>query len=101
MKNKILNEIEKSNKLVNFGFSYINKIFIENDWNLSKNTYSEIVYSKKYATQDEFIIKVYHNTIDVYIPLKNKNTIYKTTFCSYFDASEYIELHLNSYEENI
>ena len=100
MKNYILSEIENKNKIINFGFSYINKIFIDNDWNLSKNTYNEIIYSKKNTSHDEFVIKVNEKTIDVYIPLKNKNIIYKTTFSSYFDASEYIELHLDSYLDN-
>lgn len=100
MKTDIFNELEKNNKIANVGFSHIHQLFIEYDWNLSKNTYNEIIYSKKYLTQDEFIIKVNDKTIDIYVPLKNKNVLYRTSFYGYFDASEYLELHLNSYEDN-
>lgn len=96
----IIGEEENNEKIINHGFSHINEIFIKYNWKLVKNTFSEIIYKKDISMIEEFIIKVRNKLIEVYIPFKT-NIIYKTNFKSYYDASEFIELHLKVYEDVI
>ena len=100
MKNIVNGEIKKENEPINIGFKQINELFKEYNWKLTKNSYSEIIYTKIISSikKDEFIININEKNIDIYIPIKNKNTLYKTDFLNYFDASEYIEIHLKAYE---
>lgn len=94
-------EKEQNTKLINNGFSYINEKFLNHDWNLIKNTFSEIIYKKDTSDMDEFIIKINEKNIEIYIPFKNNNVTYKTIFSNYFDASEFLELHINVYNETL
>ena len=43
---------------------------------------------------------VTQNKICVSVPIKNSRFQYKTNFNSYFNACEYIEMHLIIFEEN-
>jgi hypothetical protein len=104
MKNIVNGEIKKDTELINIGFKQINELFKEYNWKLTVNLFSEIIYTKIISStkKDEFIININEKNIDIFIPIKNKNILFKTEFLNYFDASEYIESHLKSYEnENI
>ena len=44
------------------------------------------------------MIRILEKTIDILVPLRNTNVLYKTTFKDYFTASEYLIMHLENYE---
>ena len=100
MKNIVNGEIKKDIEVMNIGFKQINELFKKYNWKLTVNTFSEIIYTKIISCKkkDEFIINVNEKNIDIFIPIKNKNILFKNEFTNYFDASEYIETHLNMYE---
>lgn len=99
MKDVIIEE-DSDVKMINHGFSHINEVFNKYNWILIKNTYSEIIYKRDFAMIDEFIIKIKNKHIEVYIPFKT-NIIYKTIFKNYYDASEFLELHIKVYDDLI
>ena len=89
------NEFELSNK----GFSSVHSEFVMNGWNLKKNQKDLLIYGKDEYPCDEFIIKVTPTNILVTVPITNTNYMYTTTFNNYFNACDYILLHLKTIED--
>lgn len=84
-------------EISNKGFDDVHQKFIKYNWILTRNKKTEIVYENR-KTQDEFMIRILEKTIDILVPLRNTNVLYKTTFKDYFTASEYLIMHLENYE---
>lgn len=70
--------------------------FQEHSWQFTKTNDNSCRFSKK---TKEFQINVLGNAIEVLVPLKESDSLYKTNFDNYFSASEYLMEHLN-YQEN-
>ena len=87
-------------ELINKGFSMVHEEFIKQGWFLKKNEINSIIYKKDEYPSDDFTIKVSSNNILVSVPLSNSNYFYKASFNNYFEACEYLSLHLTSLERN-
>ena len=86
-------------ELANQDLSDTHKHFTHYKWILIKNTFNEVIYKKNIYDLDEFIIKIYKNNIDLYIPFKDNN-IFKTSFDNFYDANKFLLFHLKYYEFN-
>lgn len=85
-----------------------NKIFLDNHlyftnngWKLKENTKNDIIYNHPNYPTDEFKVNITNKYIKVTIPVLGANYAYSTTFNSYYQASEYLKLHLNYYMDKI
>ena len=76
--------------------SEITPTFQKHSWQLTKTDDYRCRFSKK---TKEFQINILGETIEVLVPLKDSESLYKTNFDNYFSASEYLMEHLN-YQEN-
>lgn len=88
------NEFELSNK----GFSSVHSEFTGNGWKLNKNQKDILIYGKDEYPCDEFIIKVTPSNILVTVPITTTNYMYTTSFNNYFQACDYLSLHLKNVE---
>ena len=82
--------------------------FLSKHWQLVTNKVDHLVFKKENNNYDYFEIKIDvqdNNTnnnstrISVSIPLRNSQYQYGTHFNNYFDATEFIEQHLQNYED--
>lgn len=87
-------------ELINKGFSIVHEEFVKQGWFLKKNKINSIIYKKDEYPSDDFTIKVNSNNISVSVPLSNSNYFYKASFNNYFQACEYLSLHLKNLERN-
>ena len=98
--------------------------FLSKHWQLVTNKVDHLVFKKENNNYDYFEIKIEYSTsvpysgsvttrsaqshsldtqdstrINVSIPLRNSQYQYGTHFNNYFDATEFIEQHLQNYED--
>lgn len=73
-------------KMLGFGYHYV------------INSMDHILFQKKGNDYDFFEIRVSNDKIFVSVPIKKSRFQYKTHFSSYFEASEYVEMQLNHFE---
>ena len=73
-------------KMLGFGYQYV------------VNSMDHILFQKKGNDYDFFEIRISNDKIFVSVPIKKSRFQYKTHFLSYFDASEYVEMQLNNFE---
>ena len=80
--------------------------FLSKHWQLVTNKANHIIFKKENNNYDYFEIKIdtqnnINNStrINVSIPLRNSQYQYGTHFNNYFDATEFIEQHLQNYED--
>jgi hypothetical protein len=74
--------------------------FLSKHWQLVTNKVDHIVFKKENNNYDYFEIKIDtqdSTRISVSIPLRNSQYRYGTHFNNYFDATEFIEQHLQNY----
>ena len=83
----------------NKGFMILEEKFIEFGYHYVINSMDHILYQKKSNDYDFFEIRISNNKLFVSVPIKKSNFQYKTHFTSYFEASEYIEMHLLDFEK--
>lgn len=62
------------------------------------NETNEYIFSKEPTNLDEVRIRLLNNQIVVAVPIFKSNYLYATKFTSYFKACEFIETHINTYE---
>jgi hypothetical protein len=84
-------------ELKNKGFLLLDSLFKENGWHMTKNEMDLIEYTKLGDETNFFQIKVNQRNIHVSVPIKNSPYQYKTSFDSYFDASDYVEKRFNDF----
>jgi len=70
--------------------------FQEHSWRFTKMDDQNCRFSKN---TKEFQISLLDNAIEVLVPLKDSESLYRTNFDNYFLATEYLMEHLN-YHEN-
>jgi len=85
---------ESSEKLINRGFSLLEKAFKTRGWQIVKNDFEHIIYAKPEFETEHFEIRLTKTEVHISVPVKNSKYQYSTSFNNYFDASEYIEQHL-------
>lgn len=73
-------------KMLGFGYQYV------------VNSMDHLLFQKKGNDYDFFEIRVSNDKIFVSVPIKKSRFQYKTHFSSYFEASEYVEMQLNNFE---
>ena len=82
--------------------------FLSKHWQLVTNKVDHLVFKKENNNYDYFEIKIdtqdnnannISTRISVSIPLRNSQYQYGTHFNNYFDATEFIEQHLQNYED--
>ena len=80
--------------------------FLSKHWQLVTNKVDHVVFKKENNNYDYFEIKIdtqensnSSTRISVSIPLRNSQYQYGTHFNNYFDATEFIEQHLQNYED--
>ena len=80
--------------------------FLSKHWQLVTNKTDHLVFKKENNNYDYFEIKIdaqensnSSTRINVSIPLRNSQYQYGTHFNNYFDATEFIEQHLQNYED--
>ena len=83
----------------NIGFKPVHEEFLSKGWCLTNNNKQHLVYTSSANQYDEFIIKVEEKCIIVSVPMPNSNIQYRTSLPNYFEACEYITLHLNNFME--
>ena len=83
--------------LKNKGFLMLDSLFKEHGWHIVNNDFNWITWSRKCFETEFFEVKLDNSTIYVSIPLKNSIFQYRTTFKSYFFATEYIEERFKEY----
>jgi hypothetical protein len=69
--------------------------FDQYGWNMG-NEEQSYLFTKR---TKQFCINVNKSSIDITIPLKDSPELYRTSFDNYYDASEYILMHLD-YQEH-
>lgn len=70
--------------------------FQKHAWDFTRTNENSCRFSKK---TKEFKVSIGENEIEVLVPLKDSESLYKTNFTDYYNASEYLLQHLN-YQEN-
>ena len=86
-----------NSEIKNKGFAILDAIFKQNGWNLIKNEFSWICYTKFGDETSYFDIKIAPDKIIASVPIKNSSYQYVTQFKGYFEASEYVEQKLFDY----
>ena len=94
MNETILKEIVPKNK----AFRILDNEFKKYGWKLSINELHLLVYLKPHP-YDEFIICVNETDIDVSVPIPHGKCAYRTTLQGYFQACEFIQMHLEAYHK--
>jgi len=99
-----MNEIQQENicgEPKNKGFKPIHDLFIKNNFELTRNEETELVYSNKKNQYDEFLIRVELDQIVTSVPIINSNVAFRSIHKNYWDTSEFLQLHLENYINNI
>jgi hypothetical protein len=84
----------------NKGFNVIHNKFLENNFELIRNEDTELVYSNKNNQYDEFLIRVDVKQIVISVPITNSNFSFRSTHENYWNASEFLQMHLENYVNN-
>ena len=84
-------------KCKNISFVCLEQEFAKHNWSLQINELDHIVFKSPISDYDYYEIYVDKSKINVSIPLKNSTNKYKTSFNSYFQACEYIEMQFNDF----
>lgn len=84
---------------MNIGLSQIDSILESRGWKRQQDDGSEYRYKKDLTTQDEYVIRLTDKHIVIAVPLPNSEFLFATKFNSYFQAAEFIEMHLDLDEE--
>jgi|TARA_Y100000768_G_C23927525_1_gene658315 hypothetical protein len=84
----------------NKGFKIVHDKFLENNFELTRNEDRALVYSNKNNQYDEFQIRVDMDQIVLSIPIINSNYSFRSTHKNYWDASEFLQMHLENYIKN-
>jgi len=87
----------ENSKCKNKSFSILENEFTERQWTLQKNELDHIIFKSPNSDYDYFEIKIDKTTIYVTVPLKNSRINYTTQFKSYYQASEFAEMHLKDF----
>lgn len=85
------------NDIVNKGFSILDTMFKENDWNIVINEQNWIAYTKTGHETEYFELKIEKSKVIVSIPLKKIPYQYVISFTDYFQASEYVEARFKEF----
>jgi hypothetical protein len=85
------------NNIVNKGFSIIDNLFKENNWNIVVNEPNWVAYTKPGHETEYFELKIEKSKVSVSIPLKKIPFQYVTSFTDYFQASEYVEMRFKEF----
>jgi hypothetical protein len=99
-----MNEIQQEHICIepkNKGFKVIHNQFIENNFELIRNEDTELVYSYKNNQYDEFLIRVEADQIVTSVPIVNSNVAFRSIHKNYWDTSEFLQLHLENYINNV
>jgi hypothetical protein len=83
----------------NIGLSEIDKLLVSRGWERSQEESGEFRYKRDPTTQDEYVIRLTDKHIVIAVPLPNSEFLFATKFNSYFQAAEFIEMHLDMDEE--
>ena len=85
------------NNIVNKGFSILDTLFKENNWNIVINEPNWVAYTKSGHETEYFELKIEKSKVTVCIPLKKLPYQYVTSFTDYFQASEYVETRFKEF----
>lgn len=85
------------NNIVNKGFSILDALFKENNWNIVINEPNWVAYTKTGHETEYFELKIEKSKVTVSIPLKKIPYQYVTSFTDYFQASEYVEARFKEF----
>ena len=88
---------QRSPDPLNKGFSQIHDKFMARGWELTHNTETQLAYTSPQSVYDEFLIRIEPTCIVVSVPVANSNVAYKTTLPNYFEASEFLQAHLEDF----
>ena len=88
---------QNQNKCKNKSFTILEEEFEKYNWSLHINEPDHIVFKSPISDYDYYEIYIDAKKIYVAIPLKNSIYKYKTSFDSYFQASEYVEMHFKDF----
>lgn len=83
-----------------FAESGLEQTFGQYNWSLHINEPDHIAFKSPISDYDYFEIFVDTKKIHVTIPLKNSTYKYKTSFDSYFNACEYVEMQFHDFISN-
>jgi hypothetical protein len=83
-----------------FAESGLEETFGQDNWSLHTNEPDHIAFKSPTSDYDYFEIFVDSKKIYVTIPLKNSTYKYKTSFDSYFNACEYVEMQFHDFINN-
>ena len=86
-----------NNNIVNKGFSMLDTLFKENNWNIVINEPNWVAYTKPGHETEYFELKIEKSKVSVSIPLKKIPFQYVTSFSDYFQASEYVEMRFKEF----
>ena len=84
-------------KCKNKSFAILEEDFDRYNWFLQINESDHIVFKSPTSDYDYYEINVDNTKINVIVPLKKTTYKYKTSFNSYVQACEYIEMHLDDF----
>jgi len=85
----------------NKGFKLIHNQFIDNNFELTRNEDTALIYSSKNNQYDEFLIRVEADQIVLSVPIVNSNIAFRSIHKTYWDASEFLQQHLENYVNNV
>ena len=95
--NTVFNDNAVNATINNKGFSILDSIFKQYQWQLVKNDLNFISYTKVGDETNHFDFKILKDKIVVSVPIKNSSYQFVTNFKSYFEASEFAEQKLIDY----
>ena len=95
--NMVTSQNTTTTKFKNISFVCLEEEFAKHNWLLEINEADHIVFKSPTSDYNYYEIYVDKNKINVSIPLKNSTYKYKTSFNSYFEACEYIEMQFNDF----
>lgn len=89
------------------GIRPIHELLTSRGWKQCNNNNSdssatyEVSYNKDPTRDDEFRIRITTNNICIAVPIAKAAFLFASSFKSYFLATEFVERHLDTYEESM
>ena len=84
------------------GLRPMDELLTSRGWRRHQSSPDEYYYNKdNNSIYDEFRICLTDKLINIAVPVANASFLYASKFKSDFKATEFVESHLNSYEESI
>lgn len=84
------------------GLRPMDELLTSRGWRRHQSSPDEYYYNKdNNSIYDEFRICLTDKLINIAVPVANASFLYASKFKSYFKATEFVESHLNSYEESM